>query len=74
MGLVCQYKCADIIFDVYDIDRICTSTGMTTNNLFFVTPSRVVKIEKYLIENDISKITSPEQMEFLIDNNYIGIY
>jgi hypothetical protein len=71
MGLICQYKCADIIFDVYDIERISIST---TNNLFYMTPSRIVKVEKYLIENNIPKIMTAEQMNFLIENDYIGIY
>jgi hypothetical protein len=71
MALVCQYKCVDIIFDVYDTDRISTST---TNSLFYMTPSRIVKVEKYLIENDIPKITTPEQMNFLIENDFLGMY
>jgi hypothetical protein len=71
MALVCQYKCVDIIFDVYDTDRISTST---TNSLFYMTPSRIVKVEKYLIENDIPKIMTPEQINFLIENDFLGIY
>ena len=71
MGLVCQYKCADIVFDVYDVDRICTSN---TNNLFYMTPSRLVKVQKFLIEKDIPFIDTIEQMNTLIDNDLIGIY
>lgn len=71
MAFLFKYKCADIIFDAYDSDRISTST---TDSLFYVTPSRIVKVEKYLIENNIPKIMTSEQMDFLIENDYIGIY
>jgi hypothetical protein len=71
MSYICSYKCADVKFDVYDTERINKSI---TNYLFYITPNKLVEVQKYLIENNIPFIDSPEQMNLLIEKNLIGIY
>jgi hypothetical protein len=71
MSYLFSYKCGDIVFDAYDADRVSPSI---TTNLFYLTPSRLVKVQKYLIENNIPFIDTNEQMNALIENDLLGIY
>lgn len=67
---VCGYRCAGIVFDIYNTE----DTLPTSDVKYYVTPKHMVKIEKWMIENRIDKISTEEQMNFLIQNKFFGEY
>jgi hypothetical protein len=71
MAYICSYKCADIIFDIFDSDRIRKDDCV---NLFYITPIRISKVQQYLKDNSLNKITTQDQIDDLIKKDYIGMY
>jgi hypothetical protein len=71
MGYLGSYKCAGIIFDMYDIERVSIDT---TGNKYYITPCRLIEAQKWMLEKNIEEIVSVEDMEELIDKDIIGIY
>jgi len=71
MPYLCSFKCIDIVFDIFDTERV--PIGVTKNK-YFVTPQRAMNIEIWMLKNNIDKIKTKEQLELLISNNLLGIY
>jgi hypothetical protein len=72
MAKILTFKCEDVIFDVYDSERVPMGEH---KYLYFITPKRFAKIEVWRITNNIeSKISTKEQLDYLIVNDYIGTY
>lgn len=71
MSYQASYLCCDVIFDIWDSERILS--GMTSNK-YFITPSLLEKVEKWMIDNFILEISTKEQMGFLIENKFIQKY
>ena len=69
--IVSSFKCADIIFDIHDIDRVSKGNSLYQ---YFVTPQQTIKIEAWLIRNNKDKVKTKEEMEYLIKENLIGTY
>lgn len=67
---VCSFKCTDIIFDVHDSERVLIRDEYP----YYVTPSRMAKIETWLITNDLDKVREREQLDFLISKGWISKY
>lgn len=67
---IASFKCFDIIFDIYNSE----SVSIESTRKYYVTPKRMAKIEKWMIENNISKIETQEHLDYLIQNNYFGEY
>lgn len=66
-----SYICCNIIFDIWDSERILS--GLTSNK-YFITPSLFEKVEKWMIDNFILKVETKEQMDFLIKSKFIQKY
>jgi hypothetical protein len=71
MAYQCSFKCADIIFDIFDTERV--PVGVTKNK-YFITPKKAIDAELWVIENKIDKVRTNEQMEMLISKGIIGTY
>lgn len=71
MAYLGSYNCSDVIFDIYDSERIPVNK---TKNEHYVTPKRLIKIEVWMIKNNIYKIDSIDIVNTLIKENMIGTY
>jgi hypothetical protein len=71
MSKICSFRCLDVEFDVFDTERVPLTKG---DYPYFITPSRFAKIEMWRHENGSVQINSKEQLDFLIENDYIGTY
>jgi hypothetical protein len=72
MSKVCTFKCEDVVFDVYNTERISMNSKKVK---YYITPKRFAKIEVWRVMNDITTpISTKEQLTFLIENDYIGTY
>ncbi len=72
MSKLISFKCNDIVFDVYDTERIPMGAHKYK---YYITPRRYALIEAWRIKNDIfDPISSKEQLDYLIDNDFIGTY
>lgn len=71
MAYQCSFKCADIIFDIFDTERV--PIGLTKNE-YYITPKKAMGVELWLAENGLDKVRTMEQIETLIFIGLIGIY
>ena len=71
MGKVAVFCCDEINFDVYDSERIPIGKS---ENLYYVTPSRLDLIAQWLTINDIDKIRTKNQIQTLISLKLIATY
>jgi hypothetical protein len=71
MAYCCSYKCCDVIFDVFDSERVLLGV---TKNKYYVTPSLMDRIDAWMIENMIIMITKQEDMEELISRGLVAQY
>jgi hypothetical protein len=71
MGFINIYRCAGIEFDIYDIERV---SNEYTQSKYYITPSRLIAAQKWMLENEIDEIIFEEQMQQLIDKDIIGTY
>ncbi len=71
MAYQCSFKCEDIIFDIFDTERV--PIGLTKNK-YYITPKKAVEVELWLLENKLDKVRTREQVEVLISKEFIGIY
>lgn len=70
MAYLCTFRCVSIEFDVFDSNRINPDT---VKSKYFLTPVLLAKIEEWLILNNKSKISTKQDMDYLIYNNYFGV-
>jgi hypothetical protein len=47
---------------------------MENRQKYFITPERAINIEKWLIENNKDKIKTQEEIDFIINQKWIGSY
>ena len=71
MAYQCSFKCEDIIFDIFDTERV--PIGLTKND-YYITPKMAAGVELWLLENKLDKVRTMEQIETLIFIGLIGIY
>ncbi|GEM_PF-6594503 len=72
MAKLLTFKCEDVIFDVYDTERVPMDSSKYQ---YFITPRRFARIEAWRIQNNLnSPISTKEQLDYLIQNDMIGTY
>jgi hypothetical protein len=71
MALVGIMKCAGILLDIYDSERV--PVGISKNK-YYMTPRRTDLANKWLWENGLDKITTVEQIQKLADDKILGAY
>ena len=71
MAYQCSFKCEDIIFDIFDTERV--PVGLTKNK-YYITPKKAIGVELWLTESGLDKIRTKEQMETLISKGLVGVY
>jgi hypothetical protein len=72
MKRLCTYQCNEIVFDVWDGERVPVGT---TSSPYFITPTRLAAIEMWKIQNKITeKLGAPEQLALFIDNGWLEKY
>jgi hypothetical protein len=65
------YDCSGIVFDFYDTERVPEDSSDAN---YYLTPKKLALVEKWLIENNIDKITTLDQMSLLIERGWIASY
>ena len=72
MSRHCSINCAGILLDVYDSERVPTESP--TENNYYVTPGMAGRLQAWLSERELKKITTADQITALIEIGYIGAY
>jgi len=72
MAYCCSYKCCDVIFDIYDTERI--PVERPTENRYYITPDRCSEIEKWMVDNLVLHINSKAQLSFIIEKDWLAVY
>lgn len=67
---ICSFQCRDIIFDYHDSERVLIRNEYP----YYITPSKLAKIESWIISEDIRKVEEKAQLDFLIDKKWIAPY
>jgi len=67
---ICSFQCHDIIFDYHDSERVLIRNEYP----YYITPSKLAKIEAWIISENIYKIKEKAQLDFLIDKKWIASY
>ena len=65
-----SYKCLDVTFDYYDSERVLKREDLP----YYLTPHRLAKIEAWMIKNNIEKIRTKEQLDYIIDQGWLSKY
>jgi len=71
MAYACSMRVAGIEFDIYNGERVSPTL---TKWDYYVTPRLAMQIDKWRIQNSVDKISTKEQMEFLISQGFIKKY
>ncbi len=71
MPKLVTYECSGILFDFYDTERVPADSP---DAKYYITPKKLALVEKWLIEHNIDKITTEEQMNFLIEQGWVVLY
>ena len=71
MAKLLTYKCADILFDLYDTERVPV---IKSDIKYYITPKRLDEVCEWLDSCNDTKITTIDQMEILIAIGLIGEY
>lgn len=71
MALICSMNCDDVIFDIYDNERI--PIGLSKNK-YYVTPKLSNNIQLWMLSEYVEKVGTKEQMAELIKLGFIGTY
>jgi len=67
---LCSFQCLDVIFDFHDSERVLVREEYP----YYVTPSRLAKIEAWIITNNLDKVREKEQLDLFINNGWIAKY
>ena len=60
-----------IKFDIYSGERVNPNISV---HPYYVTPLKSMKITQWMIENNVDKIRTQEQMLFLLEQGWLGKY
>ena len=71
MARQASMKCAGVVFDIYDSERV--PVGISKNN-YYVTPNVLEDIRFWMFDKGINKVTTLEEMQELIRLGYIKDY
>lgn len=71
MPLTCVMRCGNIIFDVYNTERV--PLGISKNK-YYVTPESAQDIRFWMWNNNVEKVSSEKHMRELIELGYIRNY
>lgn len=66
-----SYNCLGTKFDIFDSENVRL---MEDKNDYFITPERLIQIEKWLIESDKPKIITSEDLQHVIAQGWLTRY
>jgi len=71
MAFICGMKCAGIIIDIHDSERVAMGVS---KNKYYITPSRTTQVNQWLWENGLDMVTTAEHVQELVDKKILGVY